>query len=651
LGPENCLLVVNGASPQSRQVANVYAHLRRIHPRNVVILSDVPGGPQCTAAVFTEKILQPIFQVISQRNLDSQIQCIIYSTDFPTQINFQAWAKDLDPPLEAHQRPIGSLTGMTYLYRWTVSETPMVVGFETNHYARRGPQAVLDFPLSFPEGRQQFEAARQLYLDGKWVEAFEAFGKLLDQQPHQCGLAYWRFRCQAKAGDSQAAIEALLDAIRRGWKFKSFTEQDNEVAEVTRQPPFRAAMKAIDEPFWEFAPPLPFSAQVSWSISGFPEMAENSPHQYLLSCCLGVTGDDSKGNTVPEILSYLQRSAATDQRPSKGKFLFTGTSDVRSQTRLPNVPAAIRALQALGFPAEVVSERVPKNERAVLGVTMGTARFDWAQSGSQLQPGAIGDNLTSFGGRFHANHNQTTLAEFLRHGAAGGSGTVVEPYSIQNKFPYPLLHAYYGRGFSLAESFFMSVNGPYQLLIVGDALCQPFAKPPLVEVRIPNQEGQVQGVVPITLVLKDDSAAAQRFDLYLDGQRVGSVPEAGTIRIDTTAHADGHHELRFVPVAADVTQASSRVIVPLQFSNHGQQCQLAARLEGASIQIRMQAEGAESLRLYAQGELLEQRDGDRWEGTVELDRVGGGPVGFQAVAVMGESEVNSPPQMVMVPLL
>jgi len=72
-------------------------------------------------------------------------------------------------------------------------------------------------------------------------------------------------------------------------------------------------------------------------------------------------------------------------------------------------------------------------------------------------PGAIAESLTSYGGHFD-HGGQTKLTEFLRHGAAGSSGAVQEPWSIQAKFPVPLLHAYYADGCSLAEAFYQSIQ-------------------------------------------------------------------------------------------------------------------------------------------------------------------------------------------------
>ena len=106
---------------------------------------------------------------------------------------------------------------------------------------------------------------------------------------------------------------------------------------------------------------------------------------------------------------------------------------------------------------------------------VGSASFRWSSSKSTLLPGAIAEHLTSFGAHF-GTPGQTKLSEFLRYGAAGSSGTVMEPLALHQKFPNPMVHSFYAEGCSLAESYYQSVWGPYQLLVVGDGLAQPFAR-------------------------------------------------------------------------------------------------------------------------------------------------------------------------------
>ena len=88
---------------------------------------------------------------------------------------------------------------------------------------------------------------------------------------------------------------------------------------------------------------------------------------------------------------------------------------------------------------------------------------------------------------------QTPLSEFLRYGAAGASGTVIEPYAIPEKFPSPQIHVHYARGCTLAEAYYQSVHGPAQFLIVGDPLCRPWATIPVVERRRDHARRQSGG--------------------------------------------------------------------------------------------------------------------------------------------------------------
>ncbi|HMP07115.1 MAG TPA: hypothetical protein PJ982_12250, partial [Lacipirellulaceae bacterium] len=152
--------------------------------------------------------------------------------------------------------------------------------------------------------------------------------------------------------------------------------------------------------------------------------------------------------------------------------------------------------------------------------------------GIALVPGALVDNLTSQGAvlsRTQGPQAQTRVSEYIRLGAAGASGTVVEPFAITQKFPTPALHVHYGRGSSLAEAFYQSVEGPFQLLVVGDPLCQPWAAIP--EVTGPDvKEGQLLAGEG-TLAPPAKLAAGRngrRWELFVDGKRRQERPGGGS---------------------------------------------------------------------------------------------------------------------------
>ncbi|MFM8891818.1 MAG: hypothetical protein ACKOTB_09410, partial [Planctomycetia bacterium] len=219
-------------------------------------------------------------------------------------------------------------------------------------------------------------------------------------------------------------------------------------------------------------------------------------NRYVLSTMLGVTA--GRGNTVREIVRGLERSAAAAGTTPAGTSYFVTSDDVRTKTRSPAFPPIVQALEKLGVAARIVPGPLPKRCRDVAGLMTGTADFDWTESGSTIVPGAICENLTSFGGVFTPQAGQTPLSAFIRAGAAGSSGTVIEPYALQAKFPHAALHVHDARGATLAEAFYQSVQAPYQLLVVGDPLCRPWATIPRVEVALAAEGREIGTDAPLT---------------------------------------------------------------------------------------------------------------------------------------------------------
>ena len=87
-GPENLFLVVNARSQNSLTIANQYIQLRHVPPGNVYYL-DWDGPPDTTdIETFREKILGPVLQAVSTRGIANQIDYVVYSSDFPTRIDF-----------------------------------------------------------------------------------------------------------------------------------------------------------------------------------------------------------------------------------------------------------------------------------------------------------------------------------------------------------------------------------------------------------------------------------------------------------------------------------------------------------------------------------------------------------------------------------
>ncbi len=234
---------------------------------------------------------------------------------------------------------------------------------------------------------------------------------------------------------------------------------------------------------------------------------------------LGVTS--GRGNTLDEVLAYLRRSAAADDTHPRGTIYYVQNGDVRSKVRQAGFPEAVKELKALGVAAEILDGTVPRNKPDVQGAMLGVADFDWKASGSKILPGAICEHFTSFGGVMNGS-NQTPLSEWLRYGAAAASGTVTEPYAVAQKFPAPAMQVYYARGCTIAESYYQAVLSPYQLLIVGDPLCRPWANVPEITVAGVTWGGPVKG--DMKLSPKARFAGGVQAEHFETGDRRPEVP-------------------------------------------------------------------------------------------------------------------------------
>jgi hypothetical protein len=370
-------------------------------------------------------------------------------------------------------------------------------------------------------------------------------------------------------------------------------------------------------------------------------LLEAGGSRYLLAVMLGVTA--GRGNTVAEVAASLRSAAAADGTRPRGTIYFMTSGDIRTTTRSGVFPAAVRELAQLGVAAEVVAGTLPLRKRDVAGLMAGTPTFSWDSSGSTILPGAICENLTSFGAVFSQPAGQTPLSEFLRAGAAGSSGTVIEPFSLQAKFPHASIQVHYARGASLAEAFYQSVRSPYQLLVVGDPLCQPWAVIPEVEVVTAADQQVLEpgAVVSGTLELEPratvgDGSTADRFELFVDGMRVAQIGLGESFALDTTGLADGHHELSVVAIAATSVETQGRRVVPLVVANHGRSLELTAeprrvRPDG-SVRVGVRGTGIDGAVVFATGRVLGRTSGPDAVIDVPAELLGPGPVTIRATA-------------------
>lgn len=392
-----------------------------------------------------------------------------------------------------------------------------------------------------------------------------------------------------------------------------------------------------------------FRAVYLWDETGARTTDPTKGQRYLLSTILGVT--HGRGNTVAEIHSYLKRAADADGSRPKGTIYFVKNNNPRSQPRHACFDAIAADINKLGVRAVVESGTIPRNAKDVMGLMAGVETFDWSKSGSRILPGAICEHLTSYGGDMRSDAFQTPLSEFLRHGAAGASGTVKEPTAVQAKFPLPSLQLHYVRGASLAEAFYQSIASPFQLLVVGDPLCQPWAQFPTVTVQGIAANQEVRGSISIT-----PAGAASRplrmIDLILDGTLIARAAPGKAINLDTSKIADGHHELRVVGVDAGPIETQGRVIVPFTVNNHDTKLEVGVAPGAtvgfdATLRLSVRQPGATAFSIQQNSRVLARVEGEAGTAEIAAATLGRGPTTLQAVSQGQHPAVSAPVRIVV----
>ena len=377
---------------------------------------------------------------------------------------------------------------------------------------------------------------------------------------------------------------------------------------------------------------------------------------YLLSTMLGVT--NGRGNSVDEIVRYLTSASKADGSKPRGVIYYVKNNSPRSTPRHDQFSKAVGELAIAGVHAEVVRGQFIKNKNQVMGVTCGAPILNVAQSGCLFRPGALGDNLTSAGGnlliRKLKGPNQTPLTDFLRFGAAGACGTVVEPLNFPEKFPSAFLHVHYAKGCSMAESFYQSIAGPYQQLIVGDPLCQPWADVPQIEVGEIQDGARLSKQVTLTPTAKTSQGKAiAYFELFVDGKRTKRCLAGGKFALDTTSMADGIHELRIVGTDNTAIETQGRWVAEIMVKNgldaiqlSVDESQLAAGMK--YLMVKVTSTLKEDVQVLHNGR--EVGHTSQGSGTVRIavDSLGSGPITLYAQSE-GDPGLRSRPKRIFLP--
>jgi hypothetical protein len=616
-GPENVLLVVNGDSPVSLQIANTFVEFREIPQEHVLWLHDIPYPDTISIDTFRTRIWKPIREFIKQNQLDNEIDIIAYSADFPYAVDF---SEDLKASklnnLKYHGKQ-ASLTGLTYFARHVEAGSPYYLAANANGYFRRNlaQGRYLSRTLTEEETGKKHEAEKA-FRNNNFQMALAVYQELVQGFPEHGGLWHGLARCHAAVGDSGEAMLALQQAANNGWTNSLLTRKDRDLAMLSGDPAWQGLLNQMEASNGPFQAAHGFSANYEWNGSTQPVkiFRSYSLQSHYLATMLAYTGP--RGNSVPEVKNYLASARSSDGAQPDGTVYLLENQDVRSKTRQPLFLETVAALERRGHRAQILSERqaqqngiLPQGKEDVIGAVLGTARFRWQSSGSQLLPGAIAESLTSYGGHFNTQQ-QTKLTELLRHGAAGASGAVVEPFNLQSKFPVPLLHVHYADGCSLAEAFYQSVEAPYQLLIVGDPLARPYAHFAKVNLASPNPHTSWSGVVTLQpQVVPAPGRPIGHLELWVDGQLLAYMQPDQPYSWDTRSQDDGFHDIRLVAQEAGPIETRSYARFGVMLDNRGKRFVLDS--------LRQQ-EVRHGEEIIVSGSAVRGREASIWQGNRKL---------------------------------
>ncbi|GIX49966.1 MAG: hypothetical protein KatS3mg132_160 [Limisphaera sp.] len=294
-------------------------------------------------------------------------------------------------------------------------------------------------------------------------------------------------------------------------------------------------------------------------------------------------------SNLAEARAVVERGVRSDGTwPTQAVYLVKSTDTARN-VRHWAFDDAILEQRVLG---RMTMIRTNANSPGGLGLQLGSQSgfYGFTLPPHLFVPGAMADNLTSYGGwLFEDASGMTRVPEFLAAGATASYGTVVEPCNWTEKFPAPRNYFYQARGFNIAECYYQSVAAPYQGVLVGEPLAAPFARRPQGRWEGPEEGATVSGVVPLRwqFVAAEEGRPVGRVDLFVDGRFRRTVWERGPgadNRVELTLL--GHRIEYTVPDGATLAEVALGLAEEINRSEHTNATGVIAEAVGDRLLLR-----------------------------------------------------------------
>ncbi len=363
----------------------------------------------------------------------------------------------------------------------------------------------------------------------------------------------------------------------------------------------------------------------------------------LPSMMLGYIGE--KGTEVETVLQTIARGRQSDHNGRRNGIYFVTTDDVRSTCREWQYDQVTVELKQRGVEATTTTN-FPAGAENVMGLLMGAETVDPSLIKS-FAPGAMAEHLTSWSAEFQKPQSKTT--DWIKAGATGSAGAVVEPYSNANKFPSARFFAHYASGCTMLESFYQSMACPLQSLIIGDPLAKPYA--PRISVELLGADTLNKEFTYFAKTTCFVKKAQYLYSFFLDGKEIKEVSPDPSVQIYIHHLSDGYHQLRAVVRIQHRVQFSASVDKAFTVNCKGRSVSVhpdIQKLETHKYSIKTKIGGEElpeKLRLLCGEWVLDEKV---YTPEVELIldelQIGEGPNEIRTVAIYADGmEVSSTP--------
>ncbi len=261
------------------------------------------------------------------------------------------------------------------------------------------------------------------------------------------------------------------------------------------------------------------------------------------------------GRTDADAMSLVTSAIASEgMGAAAGEIVLMDGADPARGALDTEYPMVLTGLEALGVSARRVPFASDQTGLALASFVTGTAGLGTTIEGNTFVPGAIVDNLTSFGAvpeNFReSGESQVSIARWVARGVAGAHGTTDEP--LNNCFPSRQFLVDYASGATLGEAYLGRMPYVYwHNLVLGDPITAPYAERPEVALSIDGASVSTPTIAtPIALgtamEVSIDAPAdrvVSRVAIYVDGvlheERTDVAEDARTF---THCLGEGHAE-------------------------------------------------------------------------------------------------------------